>query len=274
MRCRAAVLLVLGLCAASSAFAAVDPGRVTLRGSTGFSTLSLNRLNEDIKAMRDAFLADTLVEESRWEPFGGSPNFRVELEAQLTKVFSAGLAVSAQRGAMRHDALRVFSYEPGTEDPAEIESFEREPRFEAWDVVGTLGLWVPSAPGLHFGMQLGYVRGTYHLTEAHLIDTFTQLPSMEIGTGTWRGSGAVLGAYTGYERPVTTDLSISTRIGYRFRRIGRLDGLFNITTWGDQGNAREWESGPLLDLAGKVMPLDLSGSYFDIGLSLGFGGGE
>lgn len=274
MRFRAALLLSLGL-SATPVLAAVDPGRVTLRGSSGFAALSLNHLNEDIRATRDAFRADTLIEESRWDPFGGSPNFRVELEAQLTKVYSAGLGFSMQRGAVRHDAFRVFSYEPGPvePEPAEIESFESDPSFSAWDLVGTLGLWVPSAPGLNFGLQLGYVRGTYRTTEAHLIDTFVELPSMGIGTGTWRGSGVVLGAFTGYERPVTQDLSISTRVGYHYRRIGRLDGLFNLTVWGDNGNEREWESGPLLDREGRVMPLDLSGAYFDIGLSLGFGGG-
>jgi hypothetical protein len=263
----------LVLVGATTATAAVDPGRVTLRGSSGFSTLALNRLNEDIIAMRDAFLADTLVEESRWDPFGGSPSFRVEIETQLTKVYSAGIGFSLQRGDVRHEAFRVFSTDPLTGEAAEIESIDQTPRIEAWDLVGTLGLWVPSAPGLHFGLQLGYVRGTYRTEEGHLKDTFTDLPSMSIATGSWRGSGAVLGLYTGYERPVTSDLSISTRIGYRYRRIGRLEGLFSKTTWGDQGNEREWESGPLLDAAGRVMPLDLSGTYFDIGLSLGFGGG-
>ncbi len=261
--------LVLG---ATPVLAAVDPGRVTLRGSTGFGTLSLGRLNEDIRAARDAFLADTLVEESHWDPFGGSPSFRVELEAQLTKVYSAGIGFSMQRGEERHEANRVFSLDEFGE-PAEIESIDQTPRIDAWDVVGTLGLWVPSAPGLHFGLQLGYVRGTYRTEEGHLKDTFTDLPSMSIANGTWRGSGVVLGLYTGYERPVTTDLSIATRIGYRYRRIGRLEGLFEKTTWGDQGNEREWELGPLLDAAGRVMPLDLSGTYVDIGLSLGFGGG-
>ena len=266
----------IALCAlllgAVPAFAAVDPGRVTLRGSSGFSTLALNRLNEDIRTMRDAIRADTTVDESRWDTFGGSPSYRVELEAQLTKVFSAGLGFSMQRGDVRHEVTRVFSLDEFGE-PAEVESIDQAPRFEAWDLVGTLGLWVPSAPGLHFGLQLGYVRGTYRTEEGHQRDTFPELPSMSIGTGTWRGSGAVLGLYTGYERPVTQDLSIATRIGYRYRRIGRLDGLFSKTTWGDQGNEREWESGPLLDAGGRVMPLDLSGTYVDIGLSLGFGGG-
>lgn len=272
MRIRSALLLALGLLSASPALAAVDPGRVTLRGSSGFTTLSLKRINEDILTIRDAFKADTLVDESRWDPFGGAPSFRVELDAQLTKVFSAAIGFSMQSGNVRHEAFRVLSIDPDTGEDAEIESFDQDERFQAWDVVGTLGLWVPSAPGLNFGLQAGYVRGTYRTERAHLTDTFTDLPSMEIGTGTWRGSGVVLGAFTGYERPVTTDLSISTRIGYRYRRIGRLDGTFVETVWGDQGNERSWESGPLTDLSGRVMPLDLSGTYFDIGLTLGFGG--
>lgn len=273
MRNRAAVLLALGLLAATPALAAVDPGRVTLRGSTGFSTLSLRQVNDEIKFMRDAFKADTLTDEFRWEPFGGAPNFRVELDAQLTKVFSAAVGFSMQSGQVRHEAFRVLSIDPDTGEDAEIESFDRDERFQAWDLVGTLGLWVPSAPGLHFGLQAGYVRGTYRVERAHLIDTFIDLPSMEIGNGVWRGSGVVLGAFTGYERPVTQDLSIATRVGYRHRRVGKLDGSFIETIWGDQGNERSWESGPLTDLAGRVMPLDLSGAYFDIGLSLGFGGG-
>jgi len=264
--------MILGLATASGALAATDPGRVTFRASSGFTTLALDRINDVIRATQQAFRSDTLVEDVRWEPFGGSPSFRVELEAQLTPVVSAGLSYHLQRGAVRHEAVRVFSLEPDTGEPAEIESFEEEPRFEAWDVVGTLGLWVPSAPGLHFGLQLGFVRGTYRTVQTHLIDTFTELPSMEIGTGEWKGSGVALGAYTGYEHAVTSDLAIATRIGYRYRRIGRLDGLLSITTWGDQGNAREWESGPLTDASGHALPMDLSGAYFDIGLTLGFGG--
>lgn len=272
MRCRAALLaLLLG---ATPALAATDPGRVTLRGSSGFTTLSLNRLNEDIKSFRDALRADTLVDEARWEPLGGSPNFRVELDAQLTKVFSAALGFSAQSSHVRHEAFRVISRDATTGEEAEIERFDEDVRVRSWDVVGTLGLWVPSSPGLNFGLQMGYVRGTYQRDESHLIDVFAGLPSMEIGSGTWHGTGIVLGAFTGYERPVTSDLSIYTRVGYRYRRVGKLEGTFTKTTWGDQGNDREWETGPLLDRAGKVMPVDLSGSYFDIGLTLGFGGGE
>ena len=274
MRFRAAAALLALILGATPALAATDPGRVTLRGSSGFTTLSLNHLNEDIKGYRDALRADTLVDEARWEPFGGTPSFRVELDAQLTKVFSAAIGFSAQNGHVRHEAFRVISRDPSTGEDAEIESFDEDVRVQAWDVVGTLGLWVPSSPGLNFGLQLGYVRGTYRRDESHLIDTFTGLPSMEIGAGTWHGSGIVLGAFTGYERPVTSDLSVSTRIGYRYRRIGRLEGTFIQTTWGDQGNERSWEDGPLLDRAGHVMPVDLSGSYFDIGLTLGFGGCE
>ena len=274
MRFRVTVLVALGLFAAVPALAATDPGRVTFRGSSGFTTFALTRVNDDIRATREAFLSDTLVQDTRWGPFGGSPNFRIEMDIQLTKIFSAGLGVSSQAGSVRHEALRVFSVDPQTGEDAEIESFEQEPRFEAWDVVGSLGLWVPSAPGLNFGVQLGYVRGTYRTEQTHLIDTFTQLPSMEIATGEGRGSGVVLGAFTAYERPVTADLSVYTRIGYRYRRIGRLDGLLTVTTWGDQGNSREWESGPLSDANGHAMPLDISGSYFDLGLTLGFGGAD
>ena len=267
------VLVALALAATAPAHASTDPGRVRIRGSSGFTTLALTHINDEFRAVREAFKAYTLTDELRWDGLGSSPNFRIELDAQLTPVFSAGLGFSLQRGAVRHDVLRVLSVDPFTGEDAEIESFEEDPSFEAWDLVGTLGLWTPSAPGLNFGLQLGYVRGTYRTRHAHLLDTFSQLPSMELTEGVWRGSGVVLGAFTGYERPITPDLSFTTRIGYRYRKIGRLDGLLSITTWGDQGNSREWESGPLKDSKGHAMPLDLSGSYFDVGLTLGWGGG-
>lgn len=263
------VPLALGM--ASPAGAADVPGRVTLRAWSGFTTLSLGHVNDNIREMRDAFRADTLVEDSIWDPFGGAGNLRAEMEVQLTPIFSAGLGFSSQRGSVRLEATRVFSYELDGE-PAEIEIFEEEPIVKAWDIVGTLGVRVPSAPGLGFGMQLGFVRGTYEVQQSHLIDTFTELPSMEIANGLWKGTGVVLGAYTGYERAVTRELNVCTRMGYRYRRIGRLDGMLQTTIWGDQGNAREWEQGPLLDRNGQVMELDMSGFYFDIGLSLGFGG--
>ena len=268
-------LLTLGLLAASPSHAASEPGKISLRGCLGFTTLSLRDINDDIRSVREGFMADTLVEEARWDPFGSSPNLGLELEVQLTKKLSAGLAFSAQKGSRRQQALRVFSTDPSTGEPAASESFEAEPSFSAWDVSGTLGLWVPSAPGLNFGVQLGIVRGTLRAEGTHLYDAaITSLPYLQLIHGEWKGTGAVVGAFTGYEQPLSPELTFSSRLGYRYRRIAGLDGTLATTEWGDQGNQREWTSGPPLDAQGRPMRLDLGGFYVNIGLSLGFGGAD
>jgi len=268
------ILIALGLIIAAPAHAATEPGRVSLRGWLGFTTVSLADINGEIRSARAEFLADTLVEEPHWDPFGGTANLGLEMEVQLTPVFSAGLGFSSQKGSLRLEALKVFSTDPATGEPAEVESFEEEPRYSSWDVVGTLGLWVPSAPGLHFGVQLGLVRGTLEMEGTHLFDTFTDLPFLEFTQGDWKGTGVVLGAFTGYEQPLSPELSLSTRMGYRYRKISTPDGILRTTRWGDQGNSREWASGPPLDSDGNPMDLDLGGFYINIGLSLGFGGGD
>lgn len=277
MRIRTAVpcvLVALGLISASPAHAATAPGRISLRGWAGFTTLSMADVNDDIRSTQAAFRADTTVEELRWDPFGGSPNLRLELDVQVTPVLSAGLGFSTQSGSVRLQSSRVFSVDPITGEPAEVETFEQEPKFTAWDFVGTLGLWVPSAPGLNFGLQLGFVRGAMETENTHLFDTFSASPVLEISNGEWKGSGPVLGVFSGYERPILPELSLSTRLGYRYRKIPRPDGILKTTSWGDQGNSREWTTGPLRNSRGEPIDLDLSGFYIDIGLSLGFGGAD
>lgn len=278
MRMRRAVpgmLIALGLVmAVGSAHALTAPGKARLSAWTGFTTLSLGDVNDRIRAERDAFMADTLVDESSWDPMGGAPGMGAELEIQITQTISAGLSVSTHRSSVRHQAIRIFSYDFDTGEPAEIETFDEQLKVQAWDVVGTLGLWVPSAPGLHFGGQLGLVRGTIERESMYLIDTFNILPNMILTEGTWRGTGVVLGAFTGYEQSMTSQLALTTRIGYRYRKVGRPTGTEYLTEWGDQGNAREVEHGPLLDSTGRTMSLDLSGFYFKVGVTMGLGGGD
>ena len=107
-----------------------------------------------------------------------------------------------------------------TGEPAEIEDFDRTLRVSAWDAVGTLGLWVPSAPGLHFGAQLGLVRGTFKTYQVHIFSTFNQGEFTEFRDGEWKGTGVVLGAFTGYEQPLPAGLTLTSRMGYRYRKIG------------------------------------------------------
>ena len=268
------VLVALGLMVAAPAHPAGQPGQATLRAWLGFNSFPLGDINNQIKAERDAFLADTLTDESRWDEFGGAPELGGELEVQITPTLSAGLGVSVQRSSVRHEALRVFSLDPDTGEPAEIETYDETLTIRAWDVVGSVTLWVPSAPGLHFGGQVGLVRGTYLTEHWYLIDTNTVLPNMVFTDGSFSGTGAVLGAFTGYQQALTSQLGFTSRIGYRYRKVNEPKGNTLLTEWGDQGNAREWEEGPLLDKTGRPMDLDLGGFYFKVGLSLAIGAVE
>lgn len=268
------MLIALGLIIAIPAQAVTQPGKARLRGSLGFTTLALGDINGEIRSRRDAFMADTLVDESTWDPMGGTSKLGLDLDIQITPVISAGLGFSTQRSSVKHQALRVLSLDLETGEPAEIEHFDEDVKVSAWDVVGTLGLWVPSAPGLHFGAQLGLVRGTFQREAVYLIDAFTVEPNMILSQGTWKGTGVVLGAFTGYEQPLTSQLTLASRLGYRYRKIGSPEGRVVLTEWGDQGNVREVETGPLLDDQGNRMALDLGGFYVNVGLSIGLGGGE
>jgi hypothetical protein len=270
------MLVVLGLIVAVPVDAVTLPGKARLRGWLGFTTLPLGDLNDEIRAERDAFMADTLTDESTWDPFGGAPSLGAELEVQLTPVFSAGISFSSHRSSVRQEAFRIISLDVDTGEPAEFEDFDRELKLSAWDVVGTLGLWVPSAPGLHFGGQLGLVRGTFTKDLVHVISAFS-IPAeyTETLNGRWSGTGIVLGAFTGYDQPISSELSLTSRVGYRYRKIGSPEGILRTLTLDEnEGTSYEWEPGPLLDAAGNPMSLDLGGFYFKVGLSMGLGGGE
>lgn len=269
------MLIALGLILAAPSHAVTQPGKATLRGWLGFTTLPLGDLNDQIRSERDAFMADTLTDESTWDPFGGAPSLGVELDVQLTPVLSAGVGFTSHRSSVRHEAFRIISLDEFGE-PAEIEDFDEELKVSAWDVVGTLGLWVPSAPGLHFGAQLGLVRGTFSTHRVHVISAFS-IPAEYTETidGRWAGTGIVLGAFTGYDQPMGSGLSLTSRLGYRYRKIGSPEGIVRTLTLDEnEGTSYEWEPGPLLDAGGNPMSLDLSGFYFKVGLTMGIGGGE
>lgn len=278
MRVRDAVpvmLIVVGLIGAAPVHAEPQPGKARLTGWVGFTTLSLGDINDQTRARQAEFMADTATDEVLWDPMGGVPDLGVELNVQLTSVISAGVGFSAHRGSVRHEAFRILSYDFDTGEPAEIEDFDEELKVSAWDVVGTLGLWVPSAPGLHFGAQLGLVRGTFVSDRVHVLSTFSAGEFTEFLNGEWKGTGVVLGAFTGYDQSVTSALSITSRIGYRYRKIGSPEGILrNLTLDENEGTSYEWEAGPLLDDDGQPMELDLSGFYFKVGLSMAIGGGD
>lgn len=267
------LLVAAGLMAAVPAHALTQPGKARLRATMGFTTLTLGDINDEIRSRRDAFMADTLTDEASWDPLGGAPNLGVELDVQITPVVSAGIGFSAHRNSIRQNAFRILSLDEFGE-PAEFEQFDEHLKLSAWDVVGTVGLWVPSAPGLHFGAQAGLIRGTFQRESWYLIESFSVEANMQQKQGDWKGTGVVLGAFTGYEQPITTQLAFSSRVGYRYRRIGSPTGSLTTINWGDQGNEREVEIGPLLDAAGNPMSLDLGGFYFNVGVSMSLGGGE
>lgn len=268
------MLVAMSLVVAVPAYAVTLPGKARLRASLGFTTLTLGDINDEIRSDRDAFMSDTLTDESSWDPLGGAPNLGVELDVQITPVVSAGVGFGTHRSSIRHNAFRVLSLDIDTGEPAEFEQFDEKVKVSAWDVVGTVGLWVPSAPGLHFGAQVGMVRGTFERESWYLIESFSVEANMQQKLGSWNGTGVVLGAFTGYEQPITSQLSFASRVGYRYRKIGSPSGTLLTIDWGDQGNSREVEPGPLLDPDGNPMELDLGGFYFNVGLSMSLGGGE
>jgi hypothetical protein len=278
MRIRNAVpgaLVVLGLFAAEPARPMSLPGQAKLRTWFGFNTMPLSDINDRIRAERDAFLADTLTDEATWDPLGGAPSVGVELDVQINSVVSAGIGFSALRGSVRQEAFRIMSYDFDTGEPAEIEDFDRTLEVSAWDVTGTVGLWVPSAPGLHFGAQLGLVRGTFKSDDVHVFSTFSAGEFTEFRNGEWKGTGVVVGAFTGYEQPLPAGLALTSRIGYRYRRIGSPEGVLRILTLDEnEGTSYEWEHTPLTDAAGNPMSLDLGGFYFKVGVSMAIGGGQ
>ena len=268
------MLIALSLIIAVPAQAVTQPGKARLRGWLGFTTLPLGDLNDQIRSERDAFMGDTLTDESMWDPLGGAPNLGAELDVQFTPVVSAAIGFSSLRSSVRHEAFRIISLDLETGEPAEFEDFDEELKVSAWDLVGTLGLWVPSAPGLHFGAQLGFVRGTFTSDRVHVISAFSYPAEYtEFVNGRWTGTGIVLGAFTGYDQSISSTLSLTSRIGYRHRRIGSPEGVVRILTLDEnEGTSYEWEPGPLLDAAGNPMSLDLGGFYFKVGLSMGLGG--
>jgi hypothetical protein len=270
----AGMLVALGIAVAGTARSAPEPGTVSVTGRLGWTTFMLGDVDGSIRSARTAFRADTAVSDIIWDEFGGAPNLGIDVDVQLTRKISAGFGFSYQRGHRRHEAARFF-VDTLTGDFAD-EQFEENPSFHAWDVVGTFGLWVPSAPGLHFGLQLGFIRGTYE-NQTVLFSETSALSKIEFTQGSWDGTGPVLGAFTGYEQSLSGNLAFSVRTGYRYRNVRRPDGLIGLTGFDDNGHYRSFSPGPLAvyqldpqgDLVhGNPLDLDLSGFYFNIGVSL------
>lgn len=276
----AGMLVALGIAVAGTARSAPEPGTVSVTGRLGWTTLMLGDVDGSIRSARTAFRADTAVSDIIWDEFGGAPNLGIDVDVQLTRKISAGVGFSYQRGHRRHQAERAF-LDTLTFDFAD-QQFEENLQFHAWDVVGTVALWVPSAPGLHFGAQLGLIRGTFEHRGVVFSET-NALSVLQFREGTWDGTGPVLGAFTGYEQSLSRALSFSARMGYRYRNIRRPSGLRGLTGFDDNGHYRLFETGPLVNFlqevpydtmgeplwpVGTPMDLDLGGFYFNIGVSL------
>lgn len=272
LRAVSGVLIALGLMTTAPAHASTERGKTSFRGWWGYTSLTLGDINNAIRSDWARFQADTLAEEVNWNAFGGAPNLGLELEVQITPGISAGLGFSSQRGSRRLEAVR--SLDDTVNFSSLRETFEEDLRFSAWDVVGTLGFWLPSAPGLHAGVQLGVVRGKFETDRTHFFDSSSELPFQEFTRGEWKGTGVVLGAFSGYDLPLSSTLSLSSRMGYRYRNIKSPKGTLRSTLYADQGDERRWETGPLLGPGGNPLDLDLGGLYFNVGLCLGLGGRE
>jgi hypothetical protein len=127
------------------------------------------------------------------------------------------------------------------------------------DMYGTAMLWIPHAPGLHLGAQLGFAMGSLDYVDG--IDLRGNNTSFAVltGNGEANGTGFSAGLYAGYEVTVTPRLGLSARFGYVHCDLGKMEGAYRIHGTTNAGPVRGEAHGPVTDSNGETLDWDLSG---------------
>lgn len=231
------------------------PASIYMRGSVGFATQSLADVNDDIELVGSSY--SPLATSLDWEKFGGAVPFGVEGGYQFSDRLSGGIGFTYQKSKVEHDGTLDFTDTgSGTSYFADL---GEDQDLSLLDFYGTLTLWIPEAPGLHFGGQLGVARGK--LDFADFIDLTASDGTFLIGAGTGDADATRFsaGIYAGYEATLTPVFGLSGRVGYHYLNLGEMEGTYTFVGDSDTGPLNLSATGPVTDSNGGSMDFDFSG---------------
>lgn len=262
MKPKTACLVLLLLATSINAWAG-EPGSIYLRGSVGLATQSLGDVNDDI-----ARVGSDLGEISSridWEEFGGAVPFGIEGGFQLDQRISWGIGFTYQKSNVEHFAV----LDPGGTIFGDI---GEDNDLSMLDLYGTVTLWIPQTPGLHFGGQLGIVRGNYDISD--FVDLADGAGAFVVGAGSGDAdaTGLSLGIYAGYEAALSPGFALSGRLGYHYLNVGEMEGTYTFIGEDQDGPIYDSGVGPVTDSAGRPMDFDLSGIRASAAITVHFGG--
>jgi len=247
--------------------AAPDPGTFYLRGFLGYASQALGDVNDEIENT-GSFLS-LVSTRTDWEKIGGAVPFGAEFGYQFSPMVSLGVGLGYQRSSRDHSAdIDFIDPSSGTATAGLV---TEEPKLSIFDFFGTVTLWAPSAPGLHFSGQLGVARGKYQITQN--VDVASSDGTFEVSTfeGSAEKTTVLAGIFAGYEWPISPMAGVAGRVGYRFCKLSTPEGDFTYLGQTEAGPFSDSGSGPLTDMNGNTMDVDFSGVLIELGFTVRLG---
>jgi hypothetical protein len=267
MKPKTACALLLVLSGAANAWAG-DPGSIYVRGSVGYAAQSLRDLNDDISL--EAATWRPVSTSLDWEEFGGAVPFGLEGGFQFSDRLSGGIGFTYQKGKVEHFAALDF-FDSGS-GVSYLGDLNEDQDLTLLDFYGALTVWIPQAPGLHFGGQLGIARGKLEIADGVDVSGDDGSFLTAVGNGDADGTGISAGIYAGYEVALSPMFGLSGRAGYLYCNVGELEGTYTIVGDSDTGPIDSSTSGPVTDFNGGRMDFDFSGLRASAAVTLRFGG--
>jgi hypothetical protein len=236
------------------AFAQPPASPTYIRGSVGVATQSLKDWNDAIEE-QEQFLRSVGAPVNSWDKLGAGFPVWIEVGSRISNTVSLGVALSYQRASVNNtlgDGTGSFT--------SSIDVL-----MTAW--TGILTIWMPGAPGLFLGADVGAGFGKAK-SQSHFRNFSDPTQNFDT-TGDWDGKGLVAGVFGGYQHvfPAQNGAGplVFMKLGYQFQNIGDFDGTASSST----GFSR---SGPPVNSSGQPMDADFSGLQLTAGFGFAFGG--
>lgn len=255
------LVLLFGIFAGSEVRAQADavPG-FYVRGQLGYGWPSYKDLNSQINGEADALnvVSSTLD----WEELLGAVHYSGEFGFSFNPVFSLGLGLGYQRSSRDHKANILFN--SGTA----IVSGTIEQPIDAnlFTVMLVPTVRVASAPGLHFGAQVGLGRARFRRNEASNLSATDGTFVVATLKEEYDQTAFAGGLFAGYDIPVSPGLAFSMRAGYLLGNFSKMEGTFTSNATTDQGTFSNSGSATLTDSSGNPLELSFSGINLNIGV--------
>jgi hypothetical protein len=224
-------------------------GATSVYGFMGYGTQALGDVNAAIEDDEAAFQGAGIP--VNFETFGGAIDFSGGVVHQVGNSIGLGVELGYQGNSIDNRYTDVSG------------SYSDAVDLRIVDVTGVLQFWVPAAPGLLFGTNVGAGFGSAK-DEFHLVDYNNSANDTDY-VGEWSGVGLSAGAFAGYHFALGKSAQLLLHSGYRYRNLGEFSGEANSPQWGSS-------TAPPSDNAGQPLDFDFSGFYTRLGFGFSFGG--